>query len=131
MICSSGSAALLRRLNGDTEDDAPRALPRAMGPTLVKLSDPLESAELAVELLDEATPAGRRRNRHLARKREVGLALDGTGTVTYNGRACCAALITQINSSLHVIAIPSDHPCACGSVYRVQQNAREERRHAW
>lgn len=131
MISSSSSAALLRMFSGDTEDEAPRALPRATGPTLVKLSDPLENAELAVELLDEVTAGGRRRNARLARKRERGLVRDDQGEVTYNGRKCCAELVRRLNRALHVIAVPSEHVCDCGTVYAVQQSTREERRHVW
>ena len=130
MISSSSSQALMRVLAGQ-EDERIVPLPKAMGPTLVKIADPTADAEMVVELLDEATREGKRRNRYLQRRKQEGLLLDEDNAITYGGRACCGALVVEINARLHVLAIPSEYTCTCGAVYRVQNTPREERRHAW
>lgn len=131
MVSSSSAASLLALIAGHHNDVEGRAspYPGSMGPTLVKIADPREDVESVVELLDEATHAGRRRNRFLAKRRMPGLVQEEDGTYTYAGRKCCGALTVEINRNLHVIAIPSEYQCTCGAVYRVQNTPREERRH--
>lgn len=130
---SASSEALLRRLVGSEEPDEQtnRHLPQSMGPTLVQIADPKADAELVVELLDEASHGGRRRNRALQRRTRGGLGRDDLGRITYSGRLCCGELVIAINQNLSGIAIPSEYMCDCGAVYRVQNATREERRHAW
>jgi hypothetical protein len=131
MLSSSSSTALLSLLTGQVEDDRASPYPRAMGPTLVKIADPKGDVEVAVELLDEASGEGRRRNRYLQKSRAPGLQMEEDGAFTYDGRKCCGELVVEINRNLHVIAIPSEYQCTCGAAYRVQTTPREERRHAW
>ena len=89
MILSAGARALFERLSAPSLDQAApqRAEVLAIGPTIVKLDDPMEDAEKAVEALDEADAVGRRRNRWLARHRKKwqGLRRDEAGVVTYDG----------------------------------------------
>ncbi len=131
MIASSGSAALLSFLSGEQKEDRVSKMPQAMGPTLVKIADPQADAELVAELLDEATREGRRRNRYLQRSKQTGLELGSDNKLRFNGRRCCGELVEEINASLHVIAIPSEYTCTCGTSYRVQHIPREERRHGF
>ena len=109
-----------------------RARPQALsaGPTFVKISDALEDAEDIVAELDAATPEGRRRNRHLSRRRAAGIGRSPDGTLTYNGRACCLTLARKLDPHLHTLPIPSQHTCpACGTVWELQITVREERPH--
>lgn len=133
MLVSAGAQALFDSLTRRAPNERMQArigVP-ALGPSIVKLDDPRRDAEEAVAALDEATPAGRARNRWLQRQKKKweGLVRQDDGTTSYDGRACCGALITKINAGLHVIAIPSDYVCECGAAYRVQYLPREERRH--
>ena len=131
MISSASSTALLSLLTGQVDDDRTSPYPKAMGPTLTKIADPKGDAELVVELLDEGSGEGRRRNRYLQKRRDPGLQVEEDGGFSFNGRKCCGELVVEINRNLHVIAVPSEYQCTCGAVYRVQNTPREERRHAW
>ena len=128
---SSGSNRLLEIMLGANDSAAERfRAPMAAGPTLVKVSDPLQDVEDFVELLDEATPEGRRRNRWLRNRKGRGVAVDGRGRVTVEGRPCCTDLAQRIDKSLPYLPIPSDHVCpGCGTTFRIEMRVREERRH--
>lgn len=103
--------------------------PRAMSPTLVKLSDPLEETEAIVEQLMEADPEGRKINRILRRRRNHRTTFNRDGEALVFGRRCCAVLAQKLDRQLHRLHLPARFTCECGTVYSVEMRTREERRH--
>ena len=131
LIGSAGSGKLYDDIVAQSHAGvADRGLPLSMGPTMVKLHDPVEDVEDVVRLLDEATPEGRRRNRWLQRRDRSGTIVDAKGRPTVDGRACCSALARSIDRSLHYMRPGVTMVCpGCKTTWVIQILVREERRH--
>lgn len=127
---SASSERLYRRFLGDLDTDTTgQDSPKAAGPTLVKVEDPMVPVDQVVELLDEGTKYGRIANAWLRRNGQRRLAQDPTGQVALEGRTCCMALARRIDRDLHRIRPPADFRCdGCGALWRVEIRVREDRR---
>lgn len=106
-----------------------RDLPNAVGPTLVKVEDPLVDLDRVVELLDEGTHHGRIANSWLRRRSNRRLSRTANGDAALEGRPCCMTLARQIDRELFRIELPKDYRCdSCGTLWRVEIRVREDRR---
>lgn len=63
----------------------------------------------------------RKRPSRAARSREAtGETYDENGQLLYNGRACCAKLLTQIQLNLHNLQPNTVFDCTCGARYKLE-----------
>lgn len=133
-LASTGSRRLqqeiMREVLQPVERVARRQVPVAMGPTLVKVENPLEDIEDIVERLDEASEVGRRRNKWLARRRgTMAVGRNRAGELTLDGRTCCYLTARALSTALPHLQLPYRHTCSCGVVWGLEVQVREERRH--
>jgi hypothetical protein len=133
-VLTAASQVALRRILAPSGGTRPAASerpgPQAAAPTLIKVEDPLEDVDAIVARQMDGDPVGRRANRVLRRRggaKQVGRLPDGTPTL--DGRECCARLAADINRCLHRLTMPAEYRCECGTVWRVENRVREERRH--
>jgi len=133
---SPSSKAALESLGGPSVErgsyERDGGLPRAAGPTVVKIKDPLQDVEKALETLDEVR-GKRPPSTWLQRNRGGGVGADMARVPVFEGRRCCLATIQAFERTLHthtVLPTPEFQCEGCGSTYRVEMRVREERRHA-
>lgn len=120
---SPSSQRLLDRMSGVGPDtDMQRHLPRAVGPTLYKIEDPLEAIEDVAQRL-VAGGTGRPPNKWMQRQAGIVHGLEM--------RDCCVRYATELNRQVHRLVIPTDNlVCSeCGTRWGLEYRVREERRH--
>jgi len=128
---SPSSARALQRLGLAARGRSPTTqdLPVAAGPTVFKLSDPLDPVETLLDLWDEADPVRKRKARMLRRNRADSLGIDEEGQAVYNGRRCCLKTLLDLDKILYRLRLPHRVTCTCGAKYEIAMAPREERRH--
>lgn len=118
---------LARALGLPLETDEPTVYqqPQAAAPTLVvKRESALDDVEALVDDWDSPEAERRRPNTWLARQRHRGGLAQADTRLTLNGRQCCLDLYHRLYPRLHMLRLPYEETCRCGTVYAVELRVR-------
>jgi hypothetical protein len=117
-------------IGGQREAGPGGLFPRALGPTIVKVRDPMEPFEELAEQIMEGDPEGRKANRRLRKRQHQRVSTDEHGNGLLYGKRCCFEAVQVLNKELERLHLPWPFVCGqCGTVYSIEMRTREERRH--